>query len=394
MAAWVNSDIEAPGAVSALCAELDSSALASRATLFSDPRWSIWHANHKDRTTRVYSYREQGRLTGLATFFVHPSSFRLALGELTFFSRPVRRLDAFAAPLIECNGDRTREAFMLTELIERLREDLKSNELIFLEGLEEGSAMFGLLTQLRSVAAKFHALQYGKLYKHRFAVIPTTFDDYLKQLGSRTRADLRTNRKRFIAHVGGVYQTRCFRTPGDVPVFLRDSMEISEKTYQYRLLSSGLRDAETLERCYLSAAELGWFRSYILYAHERPVAFQVGYVYRGRFHAEEIGYDPEWAQHHVGIFLHTEIVTDLAASGGAVTEFDFGRDDVLHKQRLSTGYRVEGYFYLFPNHFQGSAMAISLRATNYVSSRLGIVLERFGARTKVRNLLRKLGAAR
>ena len=55
------------------------------------------------------------------------------------------------------------------------------------------------------------------------------------------------------------------------------------------------------------------------------------------------GYDPEWARHHVGIFLHSDIVIDLAASGGAVTEFDFGNGDNLHKERLSTGSRREGY---------------------------------------------------
>ena len=74
-------------------------------------------------------------------------------------------------------------------------------------------------------------------------------------------------------------------------------MEVSGKTYQYRLLGSGLRTREALEDCYRAAAGLGWFRSYVLYAHDKPVAFQVGDVYLRRFHAQEIGYDPDWARH-------------------------------------------------------------------------------------------------
>lgn len=388
---WTGVDLTAPGAVDDVCAALECGPLADRATLFNDPRWVETLANRKDKSARIYALRGQNGLTGLATFLVHPSSLRLALGELTLLSRPVRRFNAFAAPLAHADGGREREISILTELLARMREDMDRDQVIFLESVTEGTALFDLVTRPAALAGQFHALQYGNLYRHRFATITDSFEGYLKQLGSRTRADLRTNRKRFIAHVQQNYRTRCFRTQADVPDFLADSTELSRKTYQYRLLGSGLRDRETLERCYLAAAARGWFRSYVLYANERPIAFQVGYVYRGRFHAYEIGYDPEWARHHVGIFLHTEIIADLAATNGAVKEFDFGNGDNLHKERLSTGYRLEGYFYLIPSHFRGSLMARSLRLTNRISAALGAFLGRFGIRKKTRDLLRKLG---
>lgn len=388
---WANIDLTTPGAVDAICAALESSPLAERTTLLNDPRWVGALASQNDKSARIYALRQHGRLAGLATFLVHPSTLRLGLGELTLLSRPVRRLHAFAAPVTDADGDRKREISLLADLFAQVREDLDRNEVIFFESVVEGTAMFDLVTQPAALAGKFHALQYGNLDRHRFAAISDSFEGYLKQLGARTRADLRTNRKRFIANVGQHYRTRCFRTPSEVSEFVADSMELSRKTHQYQLLGAGLRDREMLERCYLAASELGWFRSYVLYANDKAIAFQVGYVHHGRFHAREIGYDPEWARHHVGIFLHTEIITDLAATNGAIREFDFGIGDTLHKQRLSTGSRVEGYFYLIPAHFRGTLMARSMRITNKVSSALGAVLERFGIRTKVRDLLRKLG---
>jgi CelD/BcsL family acetyltransferase involved in cellulose biosynthesis len=179
-----------------------------------------------------------------------------------------------------------------------------------------------------------------------------------------------------------------------VPDFVNDAIAVSRKTYQYALLDSGLQDREALERTYRATANQGWFRSYILYAEEKPVAFQVGHVYRGRYHAQDIGYDPEWARHHVGIFLHTEIVTDLAAPGEAVTCFDFGIGDTRHKQRLSTDSVTGGYFYLIPDTWRGSLMAHSMRVTNSASAAIGAVLDRFGLRQKTRQLLRRLGAAK
>ena len=393
-AGWASIDLTTPGALAGVCASLEGSPLRERTTLRNDPRWVAALANQKDKSARIYALREQGRLAGLATFLAHPSSLPLALGELTLLSRPVNRLDAFASPMADAGGDRRCETSILAELFVRMRKDLDRNQVLFFESVQEGTAMFDLVSQPAALTGKFHVLRYGNLYRHHFASIPDTFDGYLKQLSARTRADLRATRKRFVGHVEQNYHTTCFRAPGEVSKFLAESMALSEKTYQYRLLGSGLRDREMLECSYLAASRLGWFRSYVLYVKERPVAFQVGYVYQGRFHAHEIGYDPEWAPYHVGIFLHTEIISDLAATSGAIREFDFGNGDMLHKRRLGTGFRVEGYFYLIPAHFRGSLMARSMRVTNMVSVALGAVLGFFGIRTKVRDLLRRLGVVK
>jgi CelD/BcsL family acetyltransferase involved in cellulose biosynthesis len=283
---------------------------------------------------------------------------------------------------------------MLVDLFARVRNDMGPAEVVFLESVAEGTALFDLLTSPTGKVGGFHAMLNGNLYRHRLARVPDSFDGYLKLLGAKTRADLRTNRKRFLAHVQQDCRTQCFRSAAEIPAFLADAMAISRKTWQYRQMSAGLRDQEELERWYLRACDLGWFRSYVLYAKGAPVAFQVGYVHGDRFHAHEIGYDPEWAQHHVGIFLHTEIMTDLVASGGAIREFDFGNSDNLHKERLSTGSRVEGYFYLIPDDVRGSLMVRSMRATQAVSSRAGAVLGRLGVRKKTRDFLRRLGAAK
>ncbi len=390
---WERIDLTA-GTSDEVAALLAKSPLGAQSTLVHDPRWLAARADENHRGARMYALREHGDLTGLATFITHPSSLPLALGELTFFSRPVLRLNACGPPLVDGGGDRERETAMLLDLLACVRADMGQGEVVFLESVAQGTALFDLITASTGRVEGFHAMLNGNLYPHRLASVSESFDGYLKQLGSKTRADLRTNRRRFVAHVGNNYRTRCFRLAAEIPEFLDDAMAISQKTYQYQLLSAGLRDREDLARWYLRACELGWFRSYVLYGNDQPIAFQVGYVHGSRFHAHEIGYDPAWAAHHVGIFLHTEILTDLAASNGAIREFDFGNSDNLHKERLSTGSRVEGYFYLLPADFKGSLMAHSMRATQKVSSTLGDVLGHFGIRKKTRDFLRKLGAAR
>jgi hypothetical protein len=393
---WSNIDVSIPHAVDTLCSELDNGALAVRSTLFNDPRWVIWHADHAEKSARVYALRKRsGGLEGIGTFLVHPSALRLALGEVTLFSRPVSRLTAFASPVIVGDHDSgDGEISTLVGLLDCIRQDLAPNEVVFLEAVAQESALFELLNCPAILTNKFEVLQYGNLYRHRVAAIGDSFDVYLKQLKARTRSDLKATRKRFIAHVNQNYRTRCFRRPAEVPQFLDEAIELSRKTWQYRLLGSGLRQRDTLEHFYTEAAKLEWFRSYILYANAKPIAFHVGFVYRRRFHSAVIGYDPEWGKHHAGIFLFTEIVHDLCAGDDSVNEFDFGNDDDVYKERLSTGYRTEGYFYLIPADLKGRVLARAMRATNKMSSALGAALGFIGFRKRTRDFLRKLGVMR
>lgn len=393
-ASWCRAETASRAAIDALADELARSPLARQASLLQDPRWLSALAEGPEKGVRVYVWRSGGALLGYAGFLVHPSAVRLALGELTLLARRVRRLSAFTTPLIPDNlpaGD-AREA--LAALLEQMSRDLAPGEVIFLESVISDTPFRELLARPRSERSGFFVLQNGKLYQHCAAALGNSLDAYLKQLSARTRADLRSTRKKFAAHVHERHSTHCFRTPDEVAEFVADAITVSEKTYQYRLLDSGLQDREALERAYRATADLGWFRSYVLYVEGRPVAFQVGHVYGGRYHAQEIGYDPEWARHHAGIFLHTEIIADLCTSGTDVQWFDFGIGDSQHKQRLSTDSVTGGYFYLIPGTWRGSILANSMRASNAASAAVGTALERLGLRQRTRQLLRKIGAAR
>jgi len=391
---WCLADTSTQDKVDALAAEIARGPLAPRMSLLEDPRWLSALVDEATKSVRAYVWRCSDAIVGFAGFLVHPSAIRVAFGELTLLSIPVRHLRSFAAPVVATSSNADDEQRALASLFRQMRQDLAADEVIFLESALADSTIMTFLKAWEAERHEFHVLQNGNLYQHRYAMLGDDFEAYLKQLGSRTRADLRSTRKKFIAHVNGGYSTRCFRTAEEVSEFVDVAISVSSKTYQYDLLGAGLRDHDALKKRYRATADLGWFRSYILYAGDKPIAFQAGHLYGGRYHAQEIGYDPEWARHHVGIFLHTEIIADLSAPGGGVQCFDFGIGDTQHKQRLSTGTSAGGYYYLIPDTMRGSLVANTVRATNAVSAALGRVLDRFGWRQKVRQTLRRLGAAR
>ena len=108
---WQRIDLTTPGVADETYAALAASSLAAQATLVHDPRWLAALAGEEQKSGRMYTLRDDTGLTGLATFIVHPSRLPLALGELTFFSRAVQRLDGLAPPLVRA-ADPERETTM------------------------------------------------------------------------------------------------------------------------------------------------------------------------------------------------------------------------------------------------------------------------------------------
>lgn len=360
-------------------------------SLDQDPRWLETLVNGSDKYLKKFVLEESGQPTGLAAFLVHPSALRISLSDWTFFSRFIKRYTMFAPPLLDpCIN--LEESKYLQSLFERLYRQLGSNEAIFLQSVNIDSPLSQLLSKESPLQKHFHIFEYGERYAHRFINFTGDYDHYLKQLSSNSRSDLKRTRKRFLTEIK-TYETKCFRSPNEISTFLDAAMSVSAHTYQYKLLHGGLRDRTFLEKKLNTTAELGWFRSYILFANKQPIAFQVGHLYKGCYHAQEIGYLPDWSKLQVGIFLHTEIIRDLLSTPDEVKRFDFGNDDNLHKQRLSNTATNECYVYLVPRNWRNNLTVFTMLIVNRLSITIGRFLEKNNLRKRIRKILWKLGGA-
>lgn len=354
-------------------------------SLEQDQRWLASLVHGDDKYLYQFVLEQRGKPVGWATFFVHPSALRVTLNGWTLYSHRIRRYTLFAPPLLD-NRAEPDQLQNLQNLFMLVHSQLGKNEAIFLQSVTDGSALAQLLTENSPLREQFHIFEYGKRYTHRFIDFTGDYDQYLKQLGSSTRNDLKRTRKRFLAAVNS-HQTVCYRSADQINDFLDAAMAISPRTYQYTRLGGGLRNRQQLARQYGITARHGWFRSYVLFADQQPIAFQVGHLYNGCYHAQEIGYDPVWAKLQVGIFLHTEILPDLIDSDEKVKRFDFGNDDSLHKKRLSTTAIIQSYVYLVPRNGRNNLTVKIMRTFDQISETIGRLLEKYNLRKYADKLL-------
>ena len=92
--------------------------------------------------------------------------------------------------------------------------------------------------------------------------------------------------------------------------------------------------------------ERGWFRAYVLYLDDEPIAFWQGQAYNGVFSTGVPGFDPAYAEHRVGNYVLFKLIADLCADE-SIDTLDYGFGDAEYKRRFGTRSWEEQDVHLF-----------------------------------------------
>ncbi|MGB5493670.1 MAG: GNAT family N-acetyltransferase [Sedimenticolaceae bacterium] len=323
----------------------------------------------------------EGRVRWYLPLAAYPYKLRLRLGPATLWRAGVTRVDSrdlqtlYSGVSALAEAEAEAEARILLAL-SRLRRELPADAILFFASIPENSAATRAFAESARRHDGYLALRYGSTYMHRKADISGGLEAYLARLGSKTRADLRRTRRRFLETTGGDTELFVAKTDSDLDRLVDTVLSVAPSTWQYRQENAGPRDRSALLHKGREALRRNMLRSYVLYAEKQPIAFQIGYVSNGVFEAHEIGYDPAWRRSQPGIVLHMSVVEDLGNSAPEVRCFDFGITDRLHKARLSTEASEGGFYYLLPNSIRGRLLHSGLRSTMALTDRLKVLKAR------------------
>ncbi len=173
-------------------------------------------------------------------------------------------------------------------------------------------------------------------YTRHFIDLTTGFEAYEASLSANTRSAMRRKARKVTTVSGGTLDVRRFRTPDELTEFHDTARRISLRTYQERLLGSGLPDDEAFLRQMYSAAAAGSVRAWLLYVAGEPAAFLYLTVRAGTVRYDHVGHDPAFNDLSPGGVLQMEALRDLFAEGN-LTRFDFTEGDGQHKRQFATG---------------------------------------------------------
>ncbi len=282
-----------------------------------------WQVYKSSRKLRVVLVREKGRLVGAA-----PMLLRQGL-RWTHGLVPTRRLELLASgeaighqicsDYINWIAETGREAEITTALLKHFCDSRDWDEMILPDVPANSPAVQSL-----QAAARTNGLVCEELEREAcpYIVLPGSWDDYLKSLGSSHRYRVRRALRDF-EEAGGRYVVAETREE------VERLMPILINLHQSRWTSKGEPGAfgsrwrlEFHQKLMPMALERGWLRLGVLFVGEEPIGAIYNLVYDGRVYFYQSGITPqESSTLRPGVLLHAHEI--MAAVTGGTREYDF-----------------------------------------------------------------------
>jgi CelD/BcsL family acetyltransferase involved in cellulose biosynthesis len=208
----------------------------------------------------------------------------------------------------------------------------------------------------------------------------------MQKFSSKHRYNIRREIKKLRESPLGEMRLVRYESVEQVPAFVDLAVEISKKTYQWRVHQRGLSATDKVRRRLTFAAEHDWMRCYLLFCGDKPYAFATGYQHEGCFLLDEIGHDPALSKYSPGTVLQYLVVEDLFAHNRpTVLDLqEYGR----YKEVLSTESYPQGKMLLFKPGLYSRLLIAGDRVCRSSTKAASQLLDRWNLKTKLKNMIR------
>lgn len=241
---------------------------------------------------------------------------------------------------------------------------------------------------LRRITRRGPYLCYAPLqYRHCYIDLQQSFDRYQNKFSSKTRSTIKRKMRKFAEHCGGALVWKSYRTPAQFAEFFQLARSISMLTYQERLLDAGLPVSPSFIRQAEALAAEQRMRAYLLFHGDKPVSYLYCPVQDDVVTYAYLGYDPGYLSFSVGTILQWLALDDLYKEH-RYRFFDFTEGQSAHKQLFATHQRECANVFLLRGTVRNTVLIYSHAFTDFLSARLGDLLDRFGLKARVRRLMR------
>jgi len=223
-------------------------------------------------------------------------------------------------------------------------------------------------------------------YRRHYIDLTGSFETYQEKFSSKSCSTLRKKVRKFAEFSGGKIAWRVFDPP-TMDEFHRLAYELSARTYQARLLDSGLPEVGRFRQILSQCPDA---RGYVLIHAGRPIAYIFCSARDGNLFYDYVGYDPDYQQWSPGTVLQYLALESLFAEGRFRT-FDFTEGDGPHKEffaNRSTLCADIHYFRKTARNFLLVYLHSGLHSTSSAAARL---LDRVGLKAHLKKMIRSRG---
>jgi hypothetical protein len=275
----------------------------------------------------VVLYRGKN-IQAVVPFYFQHGRVRLQFSVLPIISLAARMLKLFGdSPIV---ADHQDAEVCIDQAMAALATNGESYDLMSCQYVLEGSPLWRwcLGSQRHGMRCVIASPTIEKTHRIRF---PTSHAEYVAALSPNTRKTLRRQARKLLNEKGG----RLVRvtTANQVGEFLKAVDSVYNRSWQSKTFGMRTRHEAKVVEFLMRIAEAKWLRSYVLYCHGQPIAFEWGYQYESIYYGQECAYSLQWSDWAPGAAMFFMIMEDFYQFD-CPSKFDFGMGDAAYKQSL------------------------------------------------------------
>jgi CelD/BcsL family acetyltransferase involved in cellulose biosynthesis len=322
------------------------------------------------RCPYVLMVLQGGQPVALVAGRIEEGNLEFKVGYKVIWRPKVRRLAIFYEGFM---GQTTPEVARLVvrRLLQALREE--KADLLLWSGIRRDSELRRLLGRLPGLLCRDHLARPVERWS---MTVPESLDWLLEQrMNKKHRYWIRRLMRLLEKEFPGEVRYGCYSRPEEVEELAQGVTAVARLTYQWGL-GVGYQNSEENRRRLHLEAEKGWFRGFLLYLRNEPVAFWICTAYKGTVNMDYTGYNPAFSKYEVGTLLFLRVLQEMGRE--KVQHLDFGPGTASYKERFGDASHFEATMCVFAS----SARGIALNALKSLTQ---------GPVELVRNLCRRAG---
>lgn len=228
-----------------------------------------------------------------------------------------------------------------------------------------------------------------QVYKHYYVETKGSFEDYCLRYKGKSRNSLNRKIKKVDKSNNNIEAFRIFNRSEDVDEFLNIAKAVSQNSYQEKLFGRVLSTEVVFADSVKEKAEQGRFRGYILYAEDKPIAYNLCPIYGdGVLFYDWTGYDPTYSKYSPGTVLQYKIIED-AFNDDSIKFYDLCTGEGRHKEFFMTGFRDCYDVYYFPFTIKNTLVVVGRFIIEKVGKLVSFVLKKLGLIDKIKKIIRR-----
>jgi CelD/BcsL family acetyltransferase involved in cellulose biosynthesis len=224
-------------------------------------------------------------------------------------------------------------------------------------------------------------------YQRFYIDLDEDFGQYLGHFSSKTRSGLKRKVNRLAKYCGRAIDFRVYRSAGEMERFFAVARQVSERSYQERLLDVGMpSEAGFLDHMRQLAAG-DEVRGYVVFVGDQPASYLYLEAEGRTLLYRYLGFDPAFADLSVGTVLHWCALEHLFAER-CFGLLDFTEGEGPQKAQFSTGSVACVNALFLRDSLRNRVLVRSHAWFNAMTERAGALAARLGIKATLRRLLR------